>query len=106
MTGWIPIINLINLEDYAKYIEYIRPVFPSITNNTGRALNLGDYPVHSDVVRNGYGVTGKGVKVGVLSDSYNAQGTAATDVKNGDLPGTGNIDGNLQGVEVVKDFHS
>ncbi len=32
------------------------------------------------------GIDGSGVKVGILSDSYNNQGTAAADVASGDLP--------------------
>ena len=104
ITGWIPIINLMSIQDYAKYVEYVRPVFPSIINNSGRALNLGDYSLHSDVARKGYGITGKGVKVGVLSDSYDSKGLSGNDVINGDLPGAGNIDGNLQNVEIVKEF--
>lgn len=37
-----------------------------------------------------YGVNGAGVKIGVLSDSYNILGGAATDVSQGELPGIGN----------------
>ncbi|HEY9725148.1 MAG TPA: S8 family serine peptidase, partial [Chroococcales cyanobacterium] len=36
-----------------------------------------------------YGVNGAGVKVGVLSDSYDYLGGAATDIANGDLPADG-----------------
>ncbi len=39
----------------------------------------------------GYEIDGSGVKIGVLSNSYNSQGTADVDVRNGDLPGLGNI---------------
>ncbi len=104
IIGWYPIRNLTILNNYPAYIELTRPVYPSYSNNSGRALNLGDFSMRSDYVRNGYGLTGKGVKVGVLSDSYNSKSAANNDVLNGDLPGTGNIDGNLQQVESVKDF--
>ena len=103
ITGWIPIRNLILLNNNGNYIELVRPVIPSVLNNTGHALNLGDFSMRSDFVRNGYGLTGKGVKIGVLSDSYNAKSAAGTDIQNGDLPGPGNIDGNLQEIQ-VKDY--
>jgi len=41
------------------------------------------------------GYDGSGVKVGVLSDSYNSRGGAATDIASGDLPASG--------VQVVQD---
>jgi len=41
MTGWIPINKLLNINNYAANIEYARPVYPSVLNNSGRALNSG-----------------------------------------------------------------
>ncbi|MCX6302523.1 MAG: hypothetical protein NTW82_10095, partial [Bacteroidia bacterium] len=104
ITGWLNIENLVFLANYAAYLEYCRPVFPSVLKNTGRALNLGDYSMRSDFVRNGYDVSGDGVKIGILSDSYDTRSAAAIDVQNGDLPGTGNIDGNLQEVQIIKEY--
>ncbi len=82
ITGWIPIGNLISINNYPLYAEFARPVFPSILNNSGLALNKGDYSMHSDFVRNGYDITGKGVKIGILSDSYDSKGKADIDVQN------------------------
>jgi subtilisin family serine protease len=41
--------------------------------------------MRSDVARTNFGVDGSGVKVGVLSDSFNCLGGAANDVTSGDL---------------------
>ena len=53
-----------------------------------------------------YGVNGAGVKIGVLSDSYNSLGTAATDVTQGELPGVGNPAGFTTPVTVLTDVTS
>lgn len=104
ITGWYPISSIPFLETVGNEVIQIRPVFPSITHNTGIALNNGDFSLYSHAARSSYDISGKGIKVGVLSDSYNMLGGAANDVINGDLPGKGNIDGNLQDVEVVKEY--
>ncbi len=52
-------------------------------------------------------VDGRGVTIGVLSDSYNTSGgpiTAETDIASGDLPGVGNPNGNTTPVTVIEDF--
>src|SRR6185312_15500690 len=61
--------------------------------------------IQSYLVREGYGLTGAGVKVGVISNSYNtiAGNPAQTDVINGDLPGIGNADYSSP-VEVLKEY--
>lgn len=52
------------------------------------------------------GITGKGITVGVMSDSFNTNGgsiTAEDDVRSGDLPGRGNPN-NRTPVQVLEDF--
>ncbi len=52
------------------------------------------------------GVTGDGITVGVMSDSYDrntAPNSAAADIASGDLPGTGNPLGNTEPVVVLQD---
>jgi GEVED domain-containing protein/subtilase family protein/fibronectin type III domain protein len=69
----------------------------------GKINSQGDTAHRAADVRKTYGYLGAGIKVGVLSDSYNATGGAAADVTSGDLPGTGNPDGYTTPVTVVQD---
>ena len=60
-----------------------------------------------DEARTAYGVDGTGVTVGVVSDSYNKEGSspdADDDIATGDLPGTGNPCGNTTPVQVVAEL--
>ena len=71
----------------------------------GSADSEGDAGHRADQVRP-LGFNGTGVRIGVLSDSYNNLGGAATDVANGDLPGPGNPNGFTTAVTVVSDLGS
>ena len=53
--------------------------------NVGLVTSQGDHAMRADVARSTFGLTGSGVTVGVLSDSFNCLGGAATDVANDDL---------------------
>ncbi len=59
----------------------------------GTRNSQGDVTHGADQARGLYGVNGTGLKIGVLSDSFNNLGAAGTDVANGDLPGPGNPNG-------------
>ena len=56
----------------------------SVTN-TGQVTSQGDHVMRADAARDLFGLDGSGVKVGALSDSFDCQGGAASDVANGDL---------------------
>jgi hypothetical protein len=60
-------------------------------HNAGVVTSQADYVLEAARTRNTRpkNVTGSGVKIGVLSDSFNALGGAATDVAAGDLPAAG-----------------
>jgi hypothetical protein len=51
----------------------------------GAVTSQGDVSMVADVARTNFDVDGAGVKVGVLSDSFNCLGGAAGDVASGDL---------------------
>jgi hypothetical protein len=73
----------------------------------GAATSEADQQLHAADARQAYGVTGAGVKVGVISDSFDSDAQAAThaagDVQSGDLPGAGNPCGRLTPVDVRDD---
>ena len=71
---------------------------------TGSVNSQGDRTHRADDVRATYGYSGAGIRIGVLSDSYNALGGAPADVASGNLPGPGNPLGHLTPVTVVQDF--
>jgi len=71
---------------------------------SGTVNSEGDHAHRADDTRNTFGYEGQGIKIGVLSDSYNKTGGATADITNGNLPGTGNPLGNTAPVTVVQDF--
>jgi hypothetical protein len=74
---------------------------------TGARTSEGDVQLQAAAARNSFGVDGTGVKVGVLSDSFDRDGSAPThasnDVASGDLPGPGNPCGHTTAVQKVDD---
>jgi len=73
----------------------------------GTATSEGDLQLNAMAARDGFEIDGSGVKVGILSDSFNrdktADTSASTDVKTGDLPGSGNPCGYASPVQVLDD---
>src|SRR5262249_6425440 len=65
----------------------LRFVRPSIAiHRAGSVTSQGDHATRADIARSTLGVSGAGVKVGVLSDSFNCKGGAPANVTAGDLP--------------------
>ncbi len=77
------------------------------TCQTG-VVSEGNTQLRAGVARTQFDVDGSGVKVGVLSDSFDTNaGTtthAADDIATGDIPGVGNPCGRTGPVEVIADF--
>lgn len=69
-------------------------------------ISQGDTAQLSYLARRKYKVEGKGVKVGVLSDSYNNLGSASVGVAHGELPGPGNPFNYKKPVQVLSDLDS
>lgn len=72
-------------------------------NGITPVISQGDTAQRSYAARDKYKVNGKGVKVGILSDSYNNLGTADSGVAHGELPGPGNPFGYESPVNVLLD---
>ncbi|AMJ65500.1 T9SS type A sorting domain-containing protein [Hymenobacter sp. PAMC 26628] len=95
VSGLFPVDKLATLESVPS-LQLVRPVYkPAL--NVGRTTSQGDRALRADAARSKYGLTGKGVKVGILSDSYNNLGGATAGVTSNDLP---------RGVEVLEDLPS
>lgn len=102
ITGWFPIENLLLLNNYPEIINYVRPAYPPVMS-IGVVTTQGDKAIGSDLTRLGFNIEGAGVKVGVLSDSFNSQ----NDVANWDLPGDPNHPfGLFNPVQVIKELPS
>ena len=117
ITGLFPISKLADLNTdpvLALKIVYARPYYRAYNNTiypTG-IISQGDTSVRTHLVRNGYNLSGEGVKIGVLSNSFNTitaattnpviSSTAAQDIANNDLPGPGNPN-NTTPVTVIKE---
>ncbi len=109
--GWLPVTQL-EAATAREEVHSIRAAMPRA--RAGAVTSQGDYAQRSDVIRPTYStLTGTGVTVGVLSDSYNcyavfaadgvkasgADGyasngfltSAATDISTGDLPSSVNV---------------
>jgi len=107
MSAWVP-------AEHAAQVARLLGV-RSVTlehkplKHLGKATAQGFFTTHADQLQ-AIGLTGQGVTIGALSDSYdkapNAVTTihAAQDIKSGDLPGKGNPFGDKQPVVVLDDL--
>ena len=106
VEGWAALADVEKLAAL-DFVTSVRPVATPITN-TGSVASQGDTIHRADLARATFGVTGAGVKVGVLSDSVDGMATA---VSSGDLPsdvqvlqaGTGAGEGTAM-LEIVHDL--
>lgn len=102
IAGFFPIEKLLELNKYPSVFNSVSPAIPGIPNK-GATTTQGDRVMRSNLVRAGYvhsvgdqPIDGKGIKIGVLSDSYARRTDAGvnnlqTDVNNGDLPATDSL---------------
>ncbi|MGQ4648023.1 S8 family serine peptidase [Lyngbya aestuarii] len=96
VSGLLPIESIGEMANL-KSLKFARPAAYAFTD-LGLVTSQGDVAMRADVARSQFGVDGTGVKVGILSDSFNNLGGAAADIANGDLPS--------EGVEVLEDLPS
>ncbi len=114
---FFPVSRLLELNQYFDIINFVRTMYPSFVGQ-GVVTSQGDSVQTSDVVRESFNtviddqvvpIDGRGVKVGVISNSVNTQpftgqSKLTVDVLNGDLPGVGNPNNYEQPVEVLLDY--
>lgn len=84
VAGLVPLDRLDELQALTNVIS----VWPGYAPKTrgGIAQTQGDALMRSDIARTQWGATGEGVTVGILSDSFNALGSADADAASGDIP--------------------
>ncbi|NJO64653.1 MAG: S8 family serine peptidase [Richelia sp. RM2_1_2] len=70
----------------------------------GKVTSHGDRAMRSDIARELFEVDGTGIKIGVISTSFNALNGLEADVKSGDLPGEQNPSGKTVPVTILKDL--
>lgn len=110
VTASCPVSSLIQVAKLST-VNFVHPVLASTNRWSGETVGVeasmkrvlvgsvtseGVKAMRADVVQAKYGLDGKGVKIGVMSDSYNNKMGAPTDITSGDLP--------KKGVTVVKDL--
>lgn len=69
----------------------------------GAVNSQGDRAHRTLDTRSSYGYAGQGIRIGVISDSYNLLNAAAADVSAGELPGPGNPFGNTTPVTILEE---
>lgn len=104
IEGTFPIDNLLSLNLLPVELVSVRPIYAALSN-VGLITSQGDTALRSYRARQVFGVDGAGVKVGVLSDSYNTilGNPAGDDVIREDLPGPANP-GYPTPVQVLQDY--
>ena len=100
LNGWLPVESI----EAAAGIENLQYAYtPFAGTGVGVTTSQGDAAMQSDVVRTNLGLDGTGIKIGVLSDSYNTLSGEAAGIASGDLPGAGNPLGNTTPVTVLSE---
>lgn len=69
--------------------------------DVGAVTSQGDAAHRADAARDGFGVNGAGIRIGVISDSFAAASSPASEIAAGDLPGPGNPNGFTTPVQLV-----
>ena len=84
INGMLPMNQIMKVSSI-KELKYMTEVIPP-SLNVGSVNSQADQAMFSLDIRNQFGISGIGKKIGVLSDSYNTLNGAAAGVASGDLP--------------------
>lgn len=101
IEGWIPLTQLELLQTLSA-CRWIKPMSEPYTRS-GTVVSQGDSAQASNLLRRNTGLTGSGIRIGILSDSYNILGTASAGVQSNDLPGLQNTNGYTTPVQVLEE---
>ncbi|MEO0869288.1 MAG: S8 family serine peptidase, partial [Cyanobacteria bacterium J06642_11] len=84
VAGYLPIEAIAALTE-VDAVQFLRPAYKPIVSQ-GLTSNQGNIALRADIAQAQFNVTGAGVTIGVLSDSFNNLNGARTDQLSGDLP--------------------
>lgn len=128
ILGWLPIDEIEKVDGMPK-LAGVRPIAPlqtyssklestqlsaratSTSHSTdfndftgfGLANNQGAAAMRADAIREQFKVSGRNVKVGIISSSFNLLGDMDQSILDGDLPGPGNPNGFEQSITIVSE---
>lgn len=117
ISGYAVTDSLITMAQ-SPFVHFIKPAYRPVAHHVGAPAGIddkkpapvvpvtgqGDTAQGSWLARRKYKVEGRGIKVGILSDSYNSLGGAATGISGAELPGPANPLGYRTPVEVLQDL--
>ena len=83
-SGLLPVDHIASLLTLSD-LSFVRT--SGFVSGAGSVTTQADVSLHADTARSTYAVDGTGIKVGVLSDSFNNKSGMAADIGSGDLPG-------------------
>jgi len=96
VSGYFPIDKIDQLEN-VKALHNVTPAYKPILN-AGVVVTQGDRSLLTDAARQTYVVSGKGSKIGIISDSYGSDSAGvAAGIASGDLPADVQILGDVTG---------
>jgi hypothetical protein len=88
-------------------VQYVGDILtPQLNAVCDSTISEGDGILKANLARSNFGVTGAGVKVGILSDSFNTSSSSdkqATDVASDNLPGSANTCGHTSTITPLID---
>ena len=90
-SGWLPIDQIGTLAGLSG-LNFARESV--MTTNVGSVTTQADHALVTDTARSTFGVNGAGIKVGIISDSFNSLGGYNANIASGDLPA---------GVQILQD---
>jgi subtilisin family serine protease len=104
VTGRVPVAALNDIAGISG-LKFVKPVLA--TTRAGLTTTQGDHSMRSDSARSQFGVDGTGVRVGVLSDSFDCAPGPFSSGQNFTRAGQDAVNGDLPlGVRVLADLHS
>ena len=102
ISGYIAKDNVSKMNN-CNSLSHVMPEFKP-TLNVGSVTNEATSTMFTAEASKIFGVNGEGVKIGILSDSFNTLGGMDAAIASGDLPGPGNPNGFTTPIEILSEI--